>query len=229
MISVDPRRKKQLDFIGITEIDLSYLKSKQGLLEQITELVVDKLYQRLIDEPELAKIIQAHSSLERLKQTQRWYFRSMADGMIDNEYIDRRLYIGKLHSRIGLTTDWYLGTYILYLDITASCLLPLAPDECIEIIRVLTKMFNLDAQIVLEAYEQDEKEKIRQMADEKEHMLLKIQSAVQELAEMMAKLHKNSQIVEQTSAHSALLQEQTASKVVGFTESVHNMHTIAPP
>lgn len=213
MIQVNEQRKKQLQYIGITEEDLAFLKSIRPMFEQITDQVVDQLYDRVIAIPELKAIIDKNSTLERLKETQRWYFLSLTDGKIDEAFIERRIVIGSIHSRIGLTTDWYLGTYMLYLESAVQQFQRIAPDSWMTIILALSKMFNLDSQLVLEAYEKDEKDKIQALSDEKQHALTTISRIVQELSAMMVELSSSSQSVADSATHTADIQDQANVKV----------------
>src|SRR5690606_7609287 len=129
MIQVDGARRNQLKYTGISEQDLAFLRDQKQHFEEIADVVVDELYDNIISQPELAKIINDHSTIERLKKTQKWYFLSMVEGRIDEEFIEKRLHVGKVHSRIGLTTDWYLGTYMKYLEIAVQHFKRVAPGK----------------------------------------------------------------------------------------------------
>ncbi|MBB6673683.1 globin-coupled sensor protein [Cohnella nanjingensis] len=213
MIRVDEARLKQLQYIGLTEEDLSYLKRQAAHFEAVTDIVVDQLYAHITEQPELSRIIGEHSTIERLKETQRWYFMTMVEGKIDMDFIEKRLHVGSMHSRIGLTTNWYLGTYMRYLDIAVQNFKRVAPDEWMSIVLALSKMFNLDSQLVLEAYERDEKRKIERLSEERQETLAKVSKAVQELAAMMVQLSGSSQSVSETANQTAELQEQAHDKV----------------
>ena len=213
MIQVSESRRKQIDYTGITEDDLVYLKSQEVHFKAITEIVVDQLYDRINDQPELVKIINEHSTIERLKVTQRWYFLSMVEGKIDDDFIEKRLYIGKIHSRIGLTTDWYLGTYMKYLNAAVLNFKQVAPNHWMQIILSLSKMFNFDSQLVLEAYEQDEKNKIQNLSDERQTILSKVNRVVQELATMIVELNGSSQTVADSATHTAELQDKAFNRI----------------
>jgi len=213
MIQVDDKRRKQLNYIGITEADLLFLSQHKEHLEAIVDSVVDQLYENIYAQPELANIINENSTIERLKKTQRWYYLSMVEGRIDMDFIDKRIYIGKLHSRIGLPTDWYLGTYMLYLDISVQNFKRILPERWMEIILALSKMFNFDSQLILEAYEIDEKQKIQDLYDERQGTIEKVSKAVQDLAAMVVELSGSSQSVTDSAIHTAEIQEQAHSKV----------------
>ena len=226
MIQVEATRRKQLEYIGITEEDLAYLSKQKEHFEAITDIVVDQLYDHIYAQPELAKIINENSTIERLKETQRWYYLSMVEGKIDTEYIEKRLYVGKLHSRIGLTTEWYLGTYMIYLDRSVQNFKRVAPTEWMNIILTLSKMFNFDSQLVLEAYEYDEKQKIQDLHDERQATITQVSKAVQELAAMMVQLNESSQSVTDTAVHTAELQERAHDKVELLNSKIEEIHTV---
>ncbi|GFZ76514.1 heme-based aerotactic transducer HemAT [Paenibacillus marchantiophytorum] len=213
MIKVQPERQKLMSFIGLTDADLQLLKSKQAAFQLVVDKLVDELYAEIIRWPELVALIEKHSTIERLKETQRWYFLSMASGVIDEEYIKKRLFIGNVHSRIGLTTSWYLGTYLKYADLATFHFKQHLPDDWAQVLHSLSKMFNLDSQLVLEAYEHEEKQKIQTLADEQNKMLTTITSAVQDLASMMVELGGSSQTVADTAIQTAESQELSNTRI----------------
>ncbi|MDR6881550.1 heme-based aerotactic transducer [Bacillus sp. 3255] len=213
MIKVQAARQKLITYIGLTNADLELLHSKEEAFQTVVNQLVDELYADIIEVPELLAIIQQHSTIDRLKETQRWYFLSMASGVMDDEYIERRLFIGKVHSRIGLTTSWYLGTYLKYTDIASKHFKTLMPEEWVHVIHSLSKMFNLDSQLVLEAYEYDEKLKIQRLVDEQDTMLTTISGAVQDLASMMVELGGSSQTVADTAIKTAESQDQSNIRI----------------
>lgn len=220
MIQVSDSRLKQLKYIGISEEDLALLKSKEAQFAEITNQVVDELYAKITEQPELLRLINGHSTIERLKETQRWYFQSMTAGEIDEAFFSKRLYIGKVHSKIGLTTNWYLGTYILYLDLATKHLKRVDPEDWVKSVHSLSKMFNLDSQIVLEAYEEDEKAKIERLVESRQYMLTKVSSVVQELSSMMVQLSASSNLVASNASHTASVQENSHAKVRELAGSI---------
>ncbi|EFM10391.1 methyl-accepting chemotaxis sensory transducer [Paenibacillus curdlanolyticus YK9] len=219
-------RLQQVAFTGITEEDLKILHAQEALFGTITDLVVDELYERLLQEPELAAIINSHSTLDRLKGTQRWYFQSLTAGLIDEAFFERRLHIGRIHSRIGLTTNWYLGTYMLYLQIATQQLKRALPDQWAVVVMSLSKLFNLDSQVVLEAYEEDEKEKIQRMVEEKQHLLLRVNAAVQELTSMIAELNASSRKMADSAENTAELQRSSNEQVKELHRQVEDIGSL---
>lgn len=226
MIRLTAARQKQLDYIGLTEQDLSLLAGKRAQFEQVVNVLVDELYARIIREPELAAIIQKHSTLDRLKETQRWYFLTLAGGQIDEAFIEKRLFIGHVHSKIGLTTQWYLGTYMLYLDLATAHFKQVLPHEWVEVTHALAKMFNLDSSLVLEAYEREEKTKLETLTQDQGNLLQGVTRAVQELAAMMVQLSSSSQAVADTALQTADSQEHAHQMVNSLSQEIGEIYTM---
>ncbi|WP_309252387.1 globin-coupled sensor protein [Paenibacillus spongiae] len=201
MIQVSAERQRQLDFIGITEEDLSLLSSNREIFDQVAGEVVDRFYDRIGKESELCAIINKYSTIDRLKKTMRVYWMSLTAGEIDDDFIANRVRVGIVHSKIGLNTDWYLGSYAIYLDLATQIFKRLMPDRWQQIIHSLSKMFNYDSQLVLEAYQKLEQEHVQHLADSRQNMLSSVTQAVQELAGMIVDLEGSAK----TMADSAVL------------------------
>jgi len=208
MINVNEQRSRQLAYTGITEQDLNRLASCRPVFVQVVGEVVDRFYESLEQYPELMDLISRVSSIERLKETQRDYWVSLTDGVIDQPFLDNRIKIGLVHSRIGLTTDWYLGTYMTYLDIAISVFKRVIPEQWTEVIHSLTKMFNLDSQLVLEAYNRSEQAKIQELADDRSLMLNIVMEAVQKLAGLMVELDEGAQMIASTAVSTSQSQDK---------------------
>lgn len=209
MIQVSDERRKQLEYTRITEEDLKRLSDCKPIFEQVVEEVVDRFYDSIGQQPHLMRIISNVSTIERLKQTQRGYWISLASGVIDQAYIDNRIAIGLVHSRIGLSTDWYLGTYMTYLDIAAIVLQRVLPGNWTSVLHSLSKMFNLDSQLVLEAYNRAEQAMIQELADQRSVMLTTITESVQQLAGLMAELDQGAQSIAEAAVSTSQSQDRS--------------------
>jgi len=222
-MSASAARQKQLDYIGLTAGDLQVLAGHRPVFEKVVEEVVDHFYCHLGKYPNLVELMERFSSMERLKQTQRMYWLSMADGVVDDAYIDQRIAIGQVHSRIGLSTDYYLGTYMVYLDIATSIFQQVIPDMWHRVIQALSKMFNLDAQLVLEAYEIREKDRLRRLADDQKHTLQAITQITQQLTGMISELNESAQAISDVAKDTAASQRQAHGLLEDLTAEIHQI------
>lgn len=214
MINVSEKRRRQLDYMGLDEAALRLLADYRHVFAKVVHEVVDRFYQQIGTQPELLQIIDRVSTMERLKETQRQYWMSLVDGVVDEPYIQNRIKIGQIHSKIGLNTDYYLGSYMVYLDIAADVLKQAVPGEWMKVIHALSKMFNLDSQLVLEAYQVKEQEKIEQLVEEQQHMLEAITGAVQELTAMVVELDQSAALMAENAMKTADAQDKAHSLTV---------------
>ncbi|MFC7681096.1 protoglobin domain-containing protein [Paenibacillus sp. GCM10028914] len=208
MIDVSPERRRQLDYLGLKDKDLLILANYRDVFKEVVEEVVRRFYDQIGTQPALMGIIDKTSTVDRLKETQRVYWMSLADGIVDEAYINNRIKIGQVHSRIGLSTDYYLGSYMVYLDIAVDLLQQILPENWMHVVHSLSKMFNLDSQLVLEAYNLKEKERIQSLVNKQEHMLEAITSAVQELTAMIVELDESAALMAENATKTAEAQDK---------------------
>ncbi|UII54323.1 protoglobin domain-containing protein [Cytobacillus spongiae] len=153
-------RLKQIKFTGITEHKLKLISQYKESFSPSLESIVDQLYTDIYDVPEMRDIINDYSTINRLKVTQLKYLQSCLDGMIDDAYIESRLTIGRVHSRIGLDTQWYAATYSRYLDILKEIAKTIASEDVLELMNAFTSLFTFDLQLAIEAYNEKEIDKV---------------------------------------------------------------------
>lgn len=148
------KRQAQLAYLDITARELQVMANHKDLFSKEADRVVEEFYKHILNFPYLRELIGKHSTVERLKGTQKYYFVSLCDP-IDEAYIERRLFIGKKHQQIGLYPKWYIGAYHIY---TAQIQRILAQhhgscsEDYAEALVAFTKRLNLDMQLAIENY-----------------------------------------------------------------------------
>nr|WP_232732331.1 globin-coupled sensor protein [Bacillus sp. mrc49] len=199
----------QVDMIHLTIADLCIIRSMQEEVKGHLTEIVDNFYRNLENEPSLMKIISDNSSVERLKKTLHRHMFEMFSGTINDAYIKQRYVIAHVHVRIGLQPKWYMSAFQ---DLLQSVIIHVLSnlkdmDQYQNNILAVTKIFNLEQQIVLEAYEL-ENEKIRQEnLEAKETIKRQVNHNAEELAA----------ISEETSSATQLMANKV-SEIHGFTE-----------
>jgi heam-based aerotactic trancducer len=174
----------QLKMIGMTEDDLCYIKNLQPFVRENLENIVDQFYKNLSIEESLLHIINDNSSIDRLKKTLHRHIDEMFNGVIDNDFIEKRFIIAHVHVKIGLEPKWYMcafqGLYQSLLEIIDK------QDYSFEEFKIynlaVSRILNLEQQIVLEAYEK-ENDRIRLEAENvKRNMIHNVNRNAEELA-----------------------------------------------
>lgn len=136
--------------------DAALLKELQPLVEKNADRIVDLFYANVNQQPELLKIIDsAKSNISRLKNSQRKYLIEMFSGNYDAGYFEQRLRIGVIHNRIGLTPNWYLGSYSVYFSAIAPLVMKkyrFNRKKSVDSICALKKIISLDSQLAMHTY-----------------------------------------------------------------------------
>ena len=193
----------QIEMIGLTAQDLAHIKAMQPIVNEQLDQIVDTFYSSIMKQAGLLRIIEAHSSVDRLKKTLRTHIEELFNGQINEEFLQKRYRIAHVHVRIGLETKWYMSAFQNLLNSLNTMILNQSwtSEDQVAAIQAVTKILNLEQQIVLEAYEQ-EHERIRQEdAAKKEQLAQHVYTISQELAA----------ISEETSASVKELAQQSES------------------
>ena len=183
----------QIKMIDLTEEDLKITSKLQTFIVEKIVLITEAFYSNLIHEPSLIEKINTYSSVEKLKGTLKQHIIEIFSGNIDEEYLAKRIRIAKVHVRIGLQTKWYMSAFQKLLILVLSILDEKIKrrDEWFLAVKAVSKLFNLEQQIVLEAYQEEEERKIQMHEQQKNVLIEQVLNESHELAVISDKV-KNS-------------------------------------
>lgn len=170
--------------INFTARDLGVLRCLQPYVSPHIPGIVDEFYTYLEAEPELHEIINIFSTTDKLKVTLTRHITEMFEGTIDASYIERRLRIARVHVKIGLETKWYMGAFqnLLWSHIKVIRHYFEDLEDIFLAIEAVTKLFSLEQQLVIEAYD----EETARIENERTDRLVSIQSQITGTAENLA-------------------------------------------
>lgn len=175
---------EQMKMIDLTESDLNLLRRVKPIVEQNIDYITDQFYNSVLGVNKLEAIILKHSSIERLKTTLREHIIEIFDGKVDDEYIAKRLKIANIHKRVGLEPKWYLSAFQNLQNVFIQVIYKETNDDKarLQVVQTVTKLLNLEQQLVLEEYE---KENVK----EKEQQYLLVKNELkQKIAEFSSEL-----------------------------------------
>ncbi|MFD0958456.1 methyl-accepting chemotaxis protein [Paenibacillus chungangensis] len=154
-ISANDKLAQKLFFLQITSDDVKQLKKLDGIIEEQAESITKRHYGLLAEVTDMRSIVEKNSTWERLSQTFVDYLKSIPRVAIDDDYVQYRIRIGLVHSRIGLAPEWYIGSFTRVYEFMVPSILERFPaKEAAAILVALNRLLTLDAQITLEAYQQ---------------------------------------------------------------------------
>ncbi len=147
--------KEQFKIVGFTPEKLELLAEQRPAVEKYIEEVSDIFYGVVLKNPELKRIIDNHSTVDRLRQTLQRYVLRMFSGNIDETYIEETLRIGAVHNRVKLDPKWYLSAYSILQEALTTILVKELRDRpayLANVLGALISIINFDMQLVLESY-----------------------------------------------------------------------------
>lgn len=148
------KRKALLHF---TDSDAQILKSSKTIIDEYIDAIVNQFYDFQTAVPTIALLIGDVETLRRLKAAMRGYILELFDGFYDAEYVNRRLRIGKIHERIGVSPKLYISAIyhlqkILSKAIEMHYYDKLADESTRELLDALNKIMLFDIQLVFDTY-----------------------------------------------------------------------------
>lgn len=140
------------------------LKTLHPIIERNMDRVVKDFYDVILTIPELKKIIDKHSSVERLQSVLFPHLLELFSGIIDEQYVEKRLRVARVHYIIGLEPAWYLASFQEIQSSLITIITENVPDhrEWPIFMRATTRILNMEQQLVLEAYENEQKRGLEQ-------------------------------------------------------------------
>ena len=152
----EKERNLRIEIYRITKSDRDSLSDLRKIIQPKFDYIVDAFYSHITQYDEPMQIIQnAGSSIDQLKQTNPLYFEQIYRAKFDEEYFESRLRIGKIHSQIGLAPKWYFAAMSSYYETIFPLIIKSNPwnaSKSSQILGALQKVFNLDQELILEAY-----------------------------------------------------------------------------
>lgn len=144
-----------LKLVQLSSIDLEALKTIDDIMEEHAATLADRHYNMLMMIPATKEIFNTFTTYERYTKAITAYFKQLTKPNINEAYIDYRKKIGRIHSRIELTEEWYLGSYMRvyeYLVPHIAARFKSDPKKLSDALIALNRIITFDSIIVIEAY-----------------------------------------------------------------------------
>ncbi|WP_010290308.1 globin-coupled sensor protein [Kurthia massiliensis] len=178
----------QIEMIDLTTRELAILRVMRPVLKENLATLVENFYGNLQKEPALQRIIQDNSTFDRLKQTLSKHVGEMFDGVIDESFVNKRQRIASVHARIGLAPKWYMCAFQDLLNSFFHIVenIPYSVGERFNILKAISKILNLEQQIVLELYENEYERALMQKTEAQTTIVQSVRTNSSALSEVAA-------------------------------------------
>ncbi|WP_284139216.1 globin-coupled sensor protein [Virgibacillus sp. LDC-1] len=178
--------EKQLKMLDLSLEDLAIAQVLKPFVEKDVSQIVDHFYQNLEHNPKLLELISANSSISRLKTTLTKHIVEMFNGVLDEDYMKKRMIIAKIHVKIGLTQKWYIASFEKIFNGLMEILIKqfhLQKDR-VNILKVINKLLNLEQQVVLEAYDEEANREREEVSAAKSRLIQQLDDTAADLGRM---------------------------------------------
>lgn len=141
-------------FCLIRDEDLALLKQEDWLADLAGQAAAS-FYDHILKRPELRTIIEANSTIERLRQTLESYFRTFFQGKVDDRRVAAVVRIGEVHDRIDLPLMSYIGATLLIDRVVIPALIERHQDDPVllgKAILAYRKLFTADIAMVTQTF-----------------------------------------------------------------------------
>lgn len=146
-----------MKLVQLTNQDIETLHLIDDLMEAHVDTIADRHYQMIMDIPEIKDIFNTFTTYDRYVPAIIDYFKQLTKPELNEQYIENRIKIGKIHSRIQLTEEWFIGSYMRVYEYLVPHIVSKfssQPQKLSAILVALNRIITFDTIIVLKAYEQ---------------------------------------------------------------------------
>lgn len=154
-LSPDQEAQLRKTYLRLTRDEEAIVRQLRPVIEAHVDDLVVAFYRHLLQFEETRRLLSDELITQRLLAAQRKYLLELVGGDYGPEYQAERLKIGRVHERIGLTPQWYLGAYALYLELIFPLITDAfkgRPAELVKVNNAFKKVIFLDIGLAIEAY-----------------------------------------------------------------------------
>ena len=144
------------DLLLMEEAEVLSLTAFRPHVADNLERLVEEFYAEQTKVPEIALLIGDADTLSRLKAAMSRYILELFDGHYDADYVNKRLRIGKVHNRIGVSPKLYISAINMLQSVLEPFVATRHGEETPEAVErrftALRKIFMFDIQLVFDTY-----------------------------------------------------------------------------
>lgn len=120
-----------------------------------TDAIVGRLYNSFVKIEEFSRVVEKHSSTERIRETYEHYLHGLGVEFKRPEYFEERLRIGSVHQRVGVSQGLYQCTFQTLQNLLIEYIPRAIRDdeaEFVEMLQFILKITALDMSLAAESY-----------------------------------------------------------------------------
>jgi signal transduction histidine kinase/CheY-like chemotaxis protein len=194
--------------VGLTEAEVRLLTEAAPALEPHLPALAELFYQKILENPNAARVISGPEQVERLKLTLQRWARGILAGRYDQAYADERMQIGERHVRAGVPQKYVIGAMSVVRIFLLQAIDREIPDgeRASATKRALNKILDLDLNLLCESYFEAGVRELRELN-------ARLEAANLELAEL-------GRVKDEFLAHTSHELRTPLNSILGFTKLV---------
>lgn len=149
--------KELFKLCQLSQKDIDALMKIDDIMEEHAPTIAERHYNMIMMIPEIREIFNNNTNYKAYTTLITKYYQQLTKPKLDAAYIEYRKKIGRIHSRIHLTDEWFIGSYVRVYEY----LLPLIvarfhakPRILTDILVALNRIITFDSLVVLSAYQE---------------------------------------------------------------------------
>jgi methyl-accepting chemotaxis protein len=154
---VSERTNEILKLLQLTSKDVDVIKKIHPIMLEHVDEIAKRHLEMIHKIPEIKEIFEEHTFSEKYTKAITNYFKQLTNSEINKEYVEYRKKIGKVHSRIKLQDEWYVGSYLRvyeYLIPHITKKFRHKPEQLADILIALIRIITFDSLIVLSSFQE---------------------------------------------------------------------------
>jgi heme-based aerotactic transducer len=139
----------------IREDDLEVLKGVEEVITPIATTVAAEFYENILADPELRRIVETNTTVERLRKSMEYYLTSAFDGMFTDNRIKDSTHIGLVHDRVDVPLMSYIAATLQIDRHVYPALVSRFRDDRVALCKALMayrKMLTADVAIIVQTF-----------------------------------------------------------------------------
>ena len=229
-------------FLKISDRDVALVRAMKRPVERHIDRMLDAFYGHIMEHEETRRKFSSPAMMEHARKSQRVHWLDYVfQARLDEEYAERVLRIGDAHVRIGLTPQWYLGGYLLVLNLLIDLCrrrYRLRPRRMVRAIQAVQKVVFLDIDLAITAYQHLRDQEAQEMAERIVQVSRSLSSdasgqaaSVEELSagmqQMVATIGRNTENAQKTGTIATANNDRAEEGLVAVRNTVSAMQEIA--
>lgn len=190
---------KRMALLNFDKQDAKRLKQTKPLIDQYIDAIVNQFYDHQTAIPEIALVIGDAETLRRLQTAMRNYILELFEGYYDAEYVNRRLRIGKIHKRIGVSPKLYISAIyqlqkIIHKAVEMYYFDSMDNEDVRDLLDTINKIMMFDIQLVFDTYTATLVFEVQSAKEELETYAQGLEDAVAQRTEQLRELARKDEL-----------------------------------